>query len=233
MRKLSAAAVTVLVLALALATGASAHEHSKDNTAVAVNTRDDASVFDFAFDIQDVSGDVVDQKNIAFAYASCTDCHTTAIAIEIVLVTGSPSTYTPTNEAIAVNYECTRCQTYATAYQFVVQNPTPEHFTHDALKQIHDIRNDIRDLRKQDLDPFQLQAAIDPLIDQLKQVIATGLVAGPPHGDENDGEDTSDGPVPAGHAQPATSSGPEATVTAAGSGSETSQETTQPVATTG
>ena len=77
-----------LVLAGGIACGAPAGATAGggDNAAVAINTKDGATVFKVAFAIRHVMNGVVDQTNGAVAYASCTDCTTVAIAIEIVLV---------------------------------------------------------------------------------------------------------------------------------------------------
>jgi putative peptide zinc metalloprotease protein len=207
--------LAALALALGLAVGAPASALA-DNSAIAVNTKDGSSVFKFAFAIRHVMSDVVDETNSAVSYASCTDCSTTAIAIEIVLVAGSPSTFTPTNQAIAINYQCNLCNTFAAAYQFVIQGTGPMHFTHDALATMARIRKQIRELQDQNLDPFELQAALNPLIAQLKDVLATGLVSGPPPDGEDNGQDSSSsGPPPSAPpgAQTGTSTAPEATAT--------------------
>jgi putative peptide zinc metalloprotease protein len=229
--------LAALAIALGLAVGAPASAHA-DNSAIAVNTKDGSSVFKFAFAIRRVMGDVVDETNSAVSYASCTDCSTTAIAIEIVLVDGSPSTFTPTNQAIAINYQCNLCNTFAAAYQFVIQGTGPMHFTHDALTTMAQIRKQIRELQDRSLSPFDLQAALDPLIAQLKDVLATGLVSGPPPDDENDGQDASSSgeppPAPPG-SQSATTTSPAATATVppgTTTGAETTTTTEPPPTTT-
>jgi putative peptide zinc metalloprotease protein len=211
------ALLAALVLALGLAAGAPGAAHA-DNSAIAINTKDGSSVFRFAFAVRHVMGDVVDETNSAVAYASCTDCHTTAIAIEIILVSGSPSVFTPTNQAIAINYLCNLCETFASAYQFVVQGSGPMHFTADGNRELKDIRNAIRRLRDQDLSPFELQAELDRLIARLQKVLAEQLVPGPPDQDEqDDGEDQSNAgetvPTHEGE-QGTTTTGPAATATA-------------------
>jgi putative peptide zinc metalloprotease protein len=211
-RRLSAL-LAALVLALGLAVGAPGAAHA-DNSAIAINTKDGSSVFRFAFAVRRVMGEVVDETNSAVAYASCTDCHTTAIAIEIILVSGSPSTFTPTNQALAINYLCNLCETFAAAYQFVIQGEGPMHFTADALVELKDIRLAIRRLQFEDLTPFELQERLNPLIDRLKQVLATGLVPGPPQESENDGEDQSNpGETVPTHEDETTTTRPAATTT--------------------
>jgi putative peptide zinc metalloprotease protein len=206
--------LAALALALGLAVGAPAGARA-DNTAVAINTKDGSSVFKFAFAIKHVMSDVVDETNAAVAYSQCTDCRTTAIAIEIVLVEGTPSTFTPVNQAVAINYQCTLCNTFAAAYQFVVQGSGPMHFTHDAMRELHRIRGEIRRLEDQNLSPFDLQAALDPLIARLQNVLATGLVSGPPGGDEGDNQDQGNGGQPPPHdgGRTQTTTGPGATAT--------------------
>ncbi|MDX6474787.1 MAG: putative peptide zinc metalloprotease protein [Gaiellaceae bacterium] len=228
--------VAALALALGLAVGAPAAAHA-DNTAIAVNTTDGSSVFKFAFAIKHVMSSVVDETNAAVAYSQCTDCRTTAIAIEIVLVEGNPTTFTPTNAAVAVNYQCTLCNTFAAAYQFVVQGSGPMHFTHQAMRELRSVRRAIRELEDQNLDPFPLQAALDPLIARIQNVLTTGLVSGPIDDDENDNQDrSSDGARPPNHAgdKTETSTGPAATATVPAdttTGTDTTQTTPAPTTT--
>ncbi len=224
----------LLVLALAAGLGLAAPAPAlADNSAVAVNTKDGSSVFKFAFAIRHVMGDVVDETNSAVAYASCTDCHTTAIAIEIVLVEGSPSVFTPTNQAIAVNYQCTLCQTFAAAYQFVIQGSGPMHFMHEGYRELARIKRAIRELGRQNLSPFELQAKLDPLIERLRTVLATQLVTGDrgDHGQPPDEEpppetDTVETPT-----EPTTTA-PDTTTTTGSTTTETTGTTTDTTTTT-
>jgi putative peptide zinc metalloprotease protein len=226
--------LTTILLTLVLAAGlaatrpASALAEGGDNAAVAVNTKDGSSLFKFAFAIRRVGGDVVDQTNAAVAYASCDTCQTVAIAIEIVLVTGYPSTVTPTNLALAVNYQCTLCVTVADAYQFVISTGGPVHFTAEGNREIARIRHEIRELGKQNLSVAELQARLDDLIGQLKQVLATQLVpagqSGEEHGDESDTTESTTTTAPTTNA-PTTS---ESTTT----NESTTITTTEPTTTT-
>jgi putative peptide zinc metalloprotease protein len=146
------------------------------NSAIAINTKDNSSLFDLAFAIRHVMGDTVDQQNAAVAYASCNSCQTTAIAIEIVLVEGSPTTVSPTNVALSENVSCTLCDTFATAYQFVIGTNGPVHFSEDGLRELHAIRQEIESWGKQGLSNEQIQALLPEVIDRLKTVLATQLV---------------------------------------------------------
>src|SRR3712207_3599695 len=113
-----------LLLATALAAGAlvaaPSTSQAQDTAAVAINTKDDSSIFRLAFSIRRVMNDVVDTSNAAVAYASCEECPTTAVSLQVVLVFSDPEVVTPTNTAVAINYQCTTCETLATAYQYVL-----------------------------------------------------------------------------------------------------------------
>src|SRR3954468_13406266 len=101
LRRLALVALFALAIPVGLAPAAAL---AQDNSAVAINTKDDSSLFKLAFSIKEVGGEVVDQTNAAVAYASCKECQTVAIAIQVLIVTTeSPDVLTPTNLAVAVN----------------------------------------------------------------------------------------------------------------------------------
>jgi putative peptide zinc metalloprotease protein len=174
-------AVTVTIGAAGpLAAPAAAETGGKDNTAVAVNTKDDSSIFRFAFNITRVTGEVVDAQNAAVAYASCTECRTVAIAIQIVLVEGSPDTFVPENVAIAVNESCSHCETMAFAYQFVFQSSGRLELTPEGRRRVARIVHDIRKLQKSGLSAADLAAQIDAKVKELYDVLSTELHEVPP-----------------------------------------------------
>lgn len=206
---------------------------SGDNVAVAISTKDGSSKFRVSFRIVRTSSDVVDQSNIAFAFASCEGCESIAIAFQVVLVSGEPSTVIPENYAIALNFECTDCETLASAYQFVLGVDGNVHFTSDGNRTLAEIRRAIRDLARSDLSIEEIQAELDLLANDLRDVLANELVsAGAPDVRAEEVEDdgtsvvapteTPDGqpsptPVTSSTSDPLTSPSPEAT-----SGSEPS-----------
>lgn len=187
------AALAAVALALAAPGGARGDDENEgrpqDNAAIAINTKDGSSLFRLAFSIRRVAGDVVDHQNVAFAYASCESCRTTAIAIQIVLVESSPSVVTPVNVAIALNENCTLCQTFASAYQFVVGTGGPVRFTAEGRREFAQIRRELRALRKEDLTPAELDARIQPLMERVKLVLDTQLVPIREDDDEEGDED--------------------------------------------
>ena len=144
------------------------------NTAVVENTKDGSSVFKLAFQVRSISqATTVDPQNAAVAIASCTSCQTVAIAVQVVFVVGSPTTFTPENAAVAVNVECSFCDTLATAYQFIVQSSVPVRLTTAGKQDLHDIRKALADLDGSGLTVFEIQAKVDELMDQLATVLAT------------------------------------------------------------
>jgi putative peptide zinc metalloprotease protein len=146
-----------------------------DTAAVAVNTKDGSSIFRLAFAIKRAAGDVVDNGNAAVAFASCTDCRTVAISIQVVLITGDPEVVTPQNIAIAMNVNCTLCETFASAFQYVLTTDGQVHFSPDGNREIAEIRRELHALRNEELPLDQLQARIHSLMVRLADVIRTEL----------------------------------------------------------
>src|SRR3712207_4881629 len=124
--------VAALLASLALAAPA----HAQDNEATAINQEDGSTQIDIAFDFQRVVNGIVGQTNAAQAYASCTECQTIAIAIQIILVSGDVDVVAPQNIATAVNTECMTCLTVAWAYQFVWGNGERFRITGEARRQL-------------------------------------------------------------------------------------------------
>ena len=175
--------ILVFIAAALVAAGVSAARPAfahADNVAIAVNTKDGATVFKVAFAIRHVMKDVVDETNAAVAYNSCTDCASVAIAFELVLIEGSPRVVEPQNIAIAFNENCDTCVAVAEAYQFVLGGGTgPMHFDSDGNRILAEIRKELHSLRKEDLTIEQLQARLDAIAARIQDVLAHHLVAAP------------------------------------------------------
>lgn len=158
-----------------------------DNAAIAINTEDGSSVFKLAFEIRRVTGAVVDNQNAAVAYASCTSCQTVAIAIQVLLVVGSPTTFTPTNVAVAVNQSCNLCRTMALAYQFAVGVDASAHFTEQGMRDLQRLRRELERLGKSGLSIDEIRARTADIVARISEIIRTRLVATRPR--EGDGGD--------------------------------------------
>ena len=74
-----------------------------NHVVIAQNTTDGATVVHAGTQVVPTAGDTVTSANIAVAAnANCVGCHSTAVAVQILIVTGSPSTFTPGNAVISL-----------------------------------------------------------------------------------------------------------------------------------
>lgn len=179
-RRLLAALLAALLLA-ALPANAAADDHDDDeagrrkvdNVAEAVNQTDGSEIFRLAFAIDRImSGDPTDPTNLAFAYSSCENCRTTAIAIQVVLSSTPPDQpVTPLNMAVAVNENCQSCETVALAYQIVLHSDEPIKLTGEGKQKVRDILERIAALEDEDLTPEELDARTSALVGELAQVL--------------------------------------------------------------
>src|SRR3977135_1609766 len=109
--------------------------------------------------------------------------------MDIVLVEGTPTEMRPENVAVAVNAGCTLCDTFASAYQFVINAGGPVHFTHQGLRELHQIRKEIKRWGKQHLSNDEIPARLPELMARVKNILDTQLVRvrrEDEGGDEND-----------------------------------------------
>ena len=194
---------------LTLAAVNPASARAQDNAAVAINTKDGTSIFRVAFKIARVNKEIVDNSNAAAAWASCTDCQAIAAAFQIVLIFSDPDVVTPSNIALAVNWECEACVAFASAYQWVLTTDGPVHFTAEGNQLLADVRKRLHELAKMDeLMLEQLIAELETLADMIRTVLANEMVSPGPAPE----------PAPAPEPPPATT--------------ETTETTTEPTTTT-
>jgi putative peptide zinc metalloprotease protein len=244
------AAAILATVAIALPAGAGtaiALADGGNTSAVAINTKDGSSVFKLAFAIRQVTGSVVDNQNVAVAYSSCAACQTVAISIQVLLITGDPTTFAPVNAAIAINQNCTSCDTLAAAYQFAIGVGTRLKFTHEGRREIAEIRRQLERLRKSGLTGPQIAAQVGALMNELSNVLQTQLVgvrepaAGPDAGSPAPTAPSGTSPTPsapAGASTPAdttpttTSTTPTTTSTAPTTTTTPTSATTTPTTTT-
>jgi hypothetical protein len=124
-----------------------------------------------------VAGDTVASANIADAQASaCTGCRASAVAVQVLFVTGSPDVYTPANAATAVNAGCSSCGTYAYAWQYLLQTSGPVYLSPTGRLEVEQLRQEI-DETVASVDPVsveadqQLTAQLDGLTARLESVV--------------------------------------------------------------
>jgi len=150
---------------------------STDNSATAIIEVDQGRSFDFAWNVSRQRGDAdVTNWNSATAKARCVACRATAIAFQIVLVSGSPTVVVPRNTAEAVNVECTTCTVAAEARQFVRVVPDPVRFTGEGRAILADVRQRLRDLEAQDLPVDQVHQVVEAEEARVRAVLGNELV---------------------------------------------------------
>ena len=190
--------ITTLLLALvtALALAGSAGAGGANHVVIAQNTTDGATVVNAGTEVVPVATDDVTSSNIAAAVnAGCTGCHSTAVSVQILIVKGSPSTFSPANFAGAANGGCDGCGAFAFARQYWIQVDQTTNLSPAAHQQIAQLRGEIADAAASILpsdaatDPcmpydhvvpvcsrdYQLNATLMDLSDQLIQVVTNDL----------------------------------------------------------
>ncbi len=220
MRKLT----RIILLAAVLLSVAAAPSPAlaADDTAVAVNLRDGAEVIRFSFNIRQTLSEVVDNSNAAVAFASCEDCRTIALSIQVILVLSNPDTVTPENLALAINQDCISCETLASAYQFVLGTGGHVRFTAEGRQRLAALRKELLELINSGLPIEELQARIDELMDELRDILQNDLVPVDAQGTESQHAtdmDTAEEPA---------QTGPTATSSGVTTSTETAPTETEP-----
>jgi hypothetical protein len=190
--------LSALVAALGVVGSAGADASGGANQVVIVqNSTDGATLVNARTQVVPVASDTVTSANIATAAnAGCTGCHSTAVAVQILIVEGSPSTFTPGNAAGAANGGCESCGAFAFARQHWIQVPQGTALSGDARAKITELRAEIAAAAASILpsdratDPCavtldcptrddQLNDELMTLSDQLIQVVTSDLQGSP------------------------------------------------------
>ncbi|HEY0491918.1 MAG TPA: hypothetical protein VGD57_00430 [Candidatus Dormibacteraeota bacterium] len=156
---------------------------NQNNYAIAENHRDFSTLVRTSMKIVYVTGDVT-AFNAADAEASCVHCKTAAVAIEAIIVIGSPRVYTPQNVAIALNTNCSYCDTAAYAGQFDLQYAGPVKLTERGQEQVENLREQLSSLRHSSLSAMQIAARAAEIRWRLEAVLKNNLVPVNGEGDQ-------------------------------------------------
>ena len=142
-----------------------------DNQAMAVNTKDGSSLYDVAFALVWADGDDAQQRNEAYAFASCTACRTVAVGFQVVLIVGQANVVVPENIAAAVNYECVLCVTYALAKQLVLT--LPDALSPDAMADLNEVWAQLLAFgeRIEDVPLSQIQTELNKFAHAIKAIV--------------------------------------------------------------
>jgi hypothetical protein len=182
------ATLLLTVVGCALPMGSAHAATSTDNSATAVIEEDQGRAFDFAWDLSRQRSDAdVTNWNSATAKGRCVECRATAIAFQIVLVSGSPNVVVPRNTAEALNFECTSCTVAAEARQFVRVVPDPVRFTGRGRAILADVREHLRALEVQeDLAVDQVHQVVEAQEARVRAALANELVVRSDPSEETD-----------------------------------------------
>jgi Fe-S cluster biogenesis protein NfuA len=189
--------IGTLVFALAVAFGAVASAGADpsggaNHVVIVQNDTDGATLARASTQVVPVASDTVTSANIAAAInAGCTGCHSTAVAVQILIVTGNPSFFAPGNVAAASNGGCQSCGAYAYARQHWIQTSGPAHLDGATYLRIAQLRQQISEAASSILpsdlttDPCvtlgcttrdeQLDEKLDALSAELIQVVTDGI----------------------------------------------------------
>jgi putative peptide zinc metalloprotease protein len=125
--------------------------------------------------LAELHGSRAEPINAAFAYASCTDCQTFAVALEIALIAPGASTISPENHARAINYQCERCATVARALQYAFVVDDPSIVPDNVNRLMNEMEREIRAIgREPNITANEANARIDAVVTQF-QDLAAGL----------------------------------------------------------
>jgi hypothetical protein len=110
--------------------------------------------------------------NLAQAYShDCTDCRTVAVAIQVLFVRKTPSSFSPQNLALAVNQSCTRCATFAYAWQYVASVPGRPRIDPGAVAHVMALRRQMAQIAESGEPLDQMNADLDALTADLKSTL--------------------------------------------------------------
>jgi hypothetical protein len=139
----------------------------------------------------DTANAAVTDTNIAYAQGSnCTGCRTVAVAVQVVVVGGTPSNVQPQNAAVAVNNQCQSCFTFAYAHQYVIEMNGPfvwSNSDYQAARQLEAISGQISQVANSGEDAVTMSSQLDQLSLQYYSTVDQALQS-QNHG--NGGQDT-------------------------------------------
>ena len=116
----------LVALALTMVPSPAAAVGGPSNIVIATNHTDARLTIRANAQVTREPGMVAAPQNFAFASASCADCQTIAVALQLNFAGRDARYIAPQNVAVATNDECSNCTTIALAYQvfLTVDDPT-------------------------------------------------------------------------------------------------------------
>lgn len=168
-------AVGLVVAVMLAGSPAEAAEGGAKQVILAFNEGDGSELVRSGTQVTSTGSNTAAPENLAYAKASCTDCRTVAVAVQVVLITRRSNVITPKNVAVAVNIDCQGCRTMAAAYQCVVTTDGPVTVGSEGERKISQLRSDIAAVAGSDEDFGTIELELDRLVDELWAVIDHAL----------------------------------------------------------
>jgi hypothetical protein len=123
-------------------------------------------------DLNRIPGDRVAPGNHATAYASCTDCQTFSVALQINLVQRHAGIVAPENTAVALNFHCAYCVTVAHAIQYLVPVDDPSQTPPEVTALVRAMDQELREVaalaRSGRIDVVAVQGRVNGVLDQFR-----------------------------------------------------------------
>jgi len=117
-------------------------------------------------------------KNEAVAHSfNCAGCRTVAVAVEVVIVEGNPTTVAPENVAIAYNENCQSCQTFAYANQYVISPHYHVSFDGSTWRQLWNIQTQIQQVAGSGVDFPTMNSQLDQLSQQAFDIASKAVLS--------------------------------------------------------
>jgi hypothetical protein len=137
---------------------------------VRVNNRvDNRLTVKGSIQLNTINSPTVAPGNLAYAYASCVDCQTFAIALQINLIPRNANYVAPENAAVAVNVECTRCYTVARAIQYTYSVDDPNQVPQEVRDLINEMDRELKSMRNsRDLTAAEAEERINAVIERFR-----------------------------------------------------------------
>jgi hypothetical protein len=189
MRRL-VALIVLAFAALAAPAGAdtvAAQGGGPNNIVISQTNTDQAWQVHSNLQVAPAAGPTVASSNIADAQTTgCTGCRASAVAVQVVFVTGNPNVYTPGNAAVAATGGCNSCGAYAYAWQYLLQTDGPVYLSAAGRLEVEQLRQEIADTAAS-VDPTSLEAdqhltsELDALTAHLRSVVDSELQAAGVH----------------------------------------------------
>ena len=141
-----------------------------NNIVQIINHADGHFRMDGKVKLNQIPGPNAGPKNEAFAYSSCTNCDTMAVALEINLISTSARNIQPFNKAFAVNYQCTNCVTYARAIQYDIQVADPTQVPSDVRELMRQMNATMDHIKTSHESFLQALADVNAVIGEFNQL---------------------------------------------------------------